>query len=301
MDLEPLDPAYVAQQLSHPPFVSIAGVVNVRDLGSYPTHHPRMLTRPGLVYRSGEISHITPEGMRQLKELGISTIYDLRSETEMLRYETPIPTVDGVEIVHIPVFKTEDYSPEAMAKRFELYASGKTEAFMVLYSQILDNAGPAFAVVLRHIRDRPDSPCLFHCTAGKDRTGILAAILLKLVGVDDETIARDYALTRVGREPAREMIMKRLSKVPYFATNTEAALNMFSSRAETMLAFLQMLEERYGGVEEYVKKVVGLTDEDIATIRKNFLVPDSSQHSHTTTVTSPAPDIDTPNGSKTQS
>ncbi len=52
----------------------------------------------------------------------------------------------------------------------------------------------------------------------------------QLAGVDDETIARDYALTRVGREPAREMIMKRLSKVPYFATNTEAALNMFSSR-----------------------------------------------------------------------
>ncbi|KAI0638416.1 protein-tyrosine phosphatase-like protein [Trametes polyzona] len=275
MDLEPLDADYVADTLSKPPFVSIDGVVNVRDLGSYPTSYPGMVTRPRLVYRSGEVSHITPEGvrMRQLRELGITTIYDLRSETEMHRYETPIPTVDGVEIVHIPVFKTEDYSPEAMAKRFELYASGKTEAFMILYSQILDNAGPAFGVVLRHIRDRPDAPCLFHCTAGKDRTGILAAILLKLAGVDDDTIARDYALTRVGREPAREMIMKRLSKVPFFATNTEAALNMFSSRAETMLAFLQLLQERYGGVEAYVKNVVGLTEEDIATIRKNFLVP----------------------------
>lgn len=51
---------------------------------------------------------------------------------------------------------------------------------MVLYSQILDSAGPAFGVVLRHIRDNPDSPCLFHCTAGKDRTGVLAALLLKV-------------------------------------------------------------------------------------------------------------------------
>lgn len=50
---------------------------------------------------------------------------------------------------------------------------------MTLYAQILNSAGPAFGVVLRHIRDRPDSPCLFHCTAGKDRTGVLAAILLK--------------------------------------------------------------------------------------------------------------------------
>lgn len=54
--------------------------------------------------------------MQQLKKLGVTTIYDLRSDTEMVRYETPIPTVDGIEIVHTPVFKTEDYSPEAMAK-----------------------------------------------------------------------------------------------------------------------------------------------------------------------------------------
>ncbi|KAI9068474.1 hypothetical protein FKP32DRAFT_1663747 [Trametes sanguinea] len=286
--LDPLDPGYVAEQLSKPPFVNISGVVNVRDLGSYPTSYPGLVTRPGLAYRSGEISHIKPEGMQQLRELGITTIYDLRSETEMHRYETPIPSIEGVEIVHIPVFKTEDYSPEAMAKRFELYASGKTEAFMTLYTQILDNAGPAFAVVLRHIRDRPDSPLMFHCTAGKDRTGILAAILLKLVGVDDETIAQDYALTRVGREPAREMIMRRLSKVPFFADNMEAALNMFSSRAETMVAFLKMLDERYGGVENYVKNVVGLTDDDIATIRKNFLVPAPPPE------TSPGPGLEVP-------
>ncbi|KAI9000781.1 protein-tyrosine phosphatase-like protein [Trametes punicea] len=271
--LEPLDPAYVAEQLSRPPFVSISGVVNVRDLGSYPTCYPGLITRPGLVYRSGEISHITPEGVQQLRGLGITTVYDFRSETEMAKYETPIPTLEGVEIVHIPVFGTEDYSPEAMARRFELYASGKTEAFMILYAQILDNAGPAFGVVLRHIRDRPDSPCLFHCTAGKDRTGILAAILLELAGVEHEAIARDYALTRVGREPARDMIMKRLSKLPFFATNTDAALNMFSSRAETMYSFLRMLADRYGGVEAYLKNVVGLTDDDIAIIRKNFLVP----------------------------
>ncbi|KAI0776215.1 protein-tyrosine phosphatase-like protein [Trametes elegans] len=273
MELEPLDPAFVAEQLSRPPFVTIPGVVNVRDLGSYPTRFPGLVTRPGFVYRSGEVSHITPAGIRQLKELGVTTIYDLRSETEMVKYETPIPTLDGIEIVHTPVFKTEDYSPEAMARRFELYASGKTESFMILYTQILDNAGRAFGVILRHIRDRPDSPCLFHCTAGKDRTGILAAILLKLAGVDDEIIARDYALTRVGREPAREMVMERLSKVPYFASNSEAALNMFSSRAETMLAFLHLLEDRYGGVEAYLKNYVGLTDNDIAAIRKNFLIP----------------------------
>ncbi|KAI0774504.1 protein-tyrosine phosphatase-like protein [Fomes fomentarius] len=274
-DLKPLDPEYVAEQLSRPPFVSISGVVNARDLGGYPTDSLGFITKPNLVYRSGEVSYITEGGMQQLKNLGVTTVYDLRSDTEMQKYDSPMPTIDGVEVKHIPVFKKEDYSPEAMAKRFELYASGKTEAFMQLYSQILDHAGPAFGIVLRHVRDRPNDPCLFHCTAGKDRTGVLAALLLKLAGVDDEVIARDYGLTRVGREPVREMVMERLLQLPFFRTNNEGALNMLSSRPETMTAFLQMLNERYGGVEQYLKNVVGLTDEDIATIRKNFRVPTS--------------------------
>ncbi|TBU33100.1 protein-tyrosine phosphatase-like protein [Dichomitus squalens] len=274
MDLEPLDPADVSDQLSKPPFVSIPGVVNVRDLGSYPTDQPGFMTRPRMVYRSGEISFITPEGITELRDiLGISKVYDLRSDTEMQKYGTPIPEMEGVEVIHVPVFKREDYSPEAMARRFELYASGKTEAFMQLYSQILDHAGPAFGVVLRHIRDKPEQGCLFHCTAGKDRTGVLAALLLKLAGVDDENIARDYALTRVGREPAREMVMRRLALVPFFASNTEGALSMLSSRHETMIAFLRMLHDRYGGAEAYVQNVVGLSADDIATIKRNFLAP----------------------------
>jgi len=184
--------------------------------------------------------------------------------------------IDGVDILHIPIFKTEDYSPEVMARRFRLYASGKIEAFMELYSQILDHGGPTFGVILRHVRDKPKQGFLFHCTAGKDRTGIIAAILLKLAGVDDEAIAHDYSLTRVGREPARAMIMKRLSKEPLFASNSEAALNMFTCRGETMMAFLSLLEEKYGGVEEYAKRYIGLADDDIATIRDHLLVPSNS-------------------------
>lgn len=148
---------------------------------------------------------------------------------------------------------------------------------MELYSQILEHGGPAFGGILRHVRDKPNEACLFHCTAGKDRTGIIAAILLKLVGVDDETIAKDYALTRVGREPAREMILARLSKEPIFRSSNEASLIMFTCRHETMTAFLDLIDEKYGGVEEYVKKFVGLTDEDISTIRNNFLVPSNSR------------------------
>ncbi|KAF9450637.1 hypothetical protein P691DRAFT_664908 [Macrolepiota fuliginosa MF-IS2] len=277
-DLDPLDPTYVADVLSRPPFITIPGVINVRDLGSYTsTTFPGKMTKPGHLYRSAEVAGILPDGKALLKELNITKVFDLRSETEIHKYNTPLPEIDGVEIIHTPIFQTVDYSPEMMAKRYQLYASGKTEAFMELYSQILDHGGPAFGRILRHVRDKPNEGCLFHCTAGKDRTGIIAAILLNLAGVDDETIAKDYALTRVGREPAREMIMARLSKEPLFASNNEAALNMFTCRHETMIAFLKLVEEKYGGFEEYVKRYVGLGDADISKIRDHILVPANSR------------------------
>ncbi|TFK20369.1 hypothetical protein FA15DRAFT_599906 [Coprinopsis marcescibilis] len=275
-DLDPLDPAYVADVLSKPPFVTIPGVINVRDLGSYPsTTHPGHVTKPGLLFRSAELSGITEQGKHILRNLGVTDVYDLRSDTEIRKYDSASPTVEGVTLHHVPVFQTADYSPEMMAKRYQLYASGKTEAFMELYSQIMDHGGHAFGAIIRQIRDHPSQGCLFHCTAGKDRTGIFAALMLKLAGVEDELIAQDYALTRVGREPAREMIMARLSKEPLFASNNEAALNMFTCRHETMTAFLKHIEEAYNGVYSYIKRYIGLSDEDIEKVRNNLLIPNA--------------------------
>ncbi|KAJ6539696.1 protein-tyrosine phosphatase-like protein [Mycena capillaripes] len=277
-DLEPLDPQFVQDQLSRLPFVKIDGVINVRDLGNLASHlYPNLVTKPRYLYRSAELSGITEEGKAQFKELGITQVFDLRSDTEIAKYNTPTPELKGVKISHVPVFKKDDYSPEMMAKRYQLYASGKTEAFMELYSQILDHGGPSFGTILRHVRDKPNEPCIFHCTAGKDRTGIIAAILLKLAGVSNDVIANDYALTRIGREPARAMIIERLSKEPLFASNNEAALNMFTCRDITMSAFLDLLDAKYSGVEDYVKRFCDLTDEDIVTIRRNLLVADSTR------------------------
>ncbi|KAK2466023.1 hypothetical protein APHAL10511_001665 [Amanita phalloides] len=275
-ELEPLDPTDVAETLSRPPFVTIQGVINVRDLGNLPsTFCPGKVTKPNFLLRSAELSRITEDGEAQLKRLGITTVFDLRSDTEMLKYDAPIPVIDGITIIQSPVFRTDDYSPQMMAKRYQLYASGKTEAFMELYSQILDHGGEAFGIILRHIRDNPNEGCLFHCTAGKDRTGIVAALILKLAGVGNHAIAFDYSLTRVGREPARALIMSRLALEPIFASNNEAALNMFTCRPETMSAFLELLDSKYGGVEQYLRQYVGFSDEDIAKVRDNILIPAS--------------------------
>jgi protein tyrosine/serine phosphatase len=117
-----------------------------------------------------------------------------------------------------------------------------------------------------------------------------ATCVPKLAGASEEEIANDYALSRVGREPLRERSLLRLSMEPLFASNQEAALNMFScrwvfgwllvhyirtnsdqTRPETISTFLKMLEEQYGGTREYIKQHTELTDNDITTIRDNLL------------------------------
>ena len=132
-DLKPLDPAYVQEILLKPPFVTLAGVINVRDLGQLPsTTCPGQITKPRYLFRSAELSGITDEGMftrisllylphllsgkAKVQELGITKVFDLRSDTEIRKYNAPLPKIDGVEVIHIPVFRQEDYSPEMMAK-----------------------------------------------------------------------------------------------------------------------------------------------------------------------------------------
>ena len=112
-----LDEDYVSFVLSNPPFVTIEGVHNVRDLGGYAsTSYTGMKTKPLFMFRSAELGSLTPKGESQLKELGIRTVFDLRSDTEMEKYNSPLPTIEGVEVVRAPVFQKEDYSPETMAK-----------------------------------------------------------------------------------------------------------------------------------------------------------------------------------------
>jgi hypothetical protein len=131
-ELAPLDADLLADVLSKHPFVTIDGVCNVRDLGMVPVEDGGYVTRSGFMYRSGELSGVTQHGMchfisrefvvtprvgkGQLRALGVTTIFDLRSDTEIAKYDTATPQISGVTVFHAPVFGKEDYSPERMAQ-----------------------------------------------------------------------------------------------------------------------------------------------------------------------------------------
>ena len=188
--------------LSSPPFVSIPGTFNVRDLSghcSFPS-----AVAPKLGYRAGSLERLTLEGQNVIKGLGIRTIFDLRSLKE--RDEFPTAEIEGVETIRTPSTLDNETTAEAQARK----QREGVFSLLNMYMDMLETHSAAFTVVLKHLAAHPGEPFLFHCTAGKDRTGLLAFLLQEAAGSSMESANMDWALTRVGVEPVREFLTTKL-------------------------------------------------------------------------------------------
>jgi len=274
-ELAKTDDESVRAVLSSPPFVPVEGVVNFRDFGGLPVTSLTSATatiKPKYLYRSGDPSRISEGGKEALRALGVAKVFDLRSKSEIESYKSATPGIEGVEIVHCPLSDKEHYDPVALAQRLQSFHVDEKEAFAKLYAEILESGGPAYATILKHLRDEPEKPCLIHCTAGKDRTGIFAAVVQKLLGARDEDIIADYHLTTIGLQPLIPLLTARFLAQETYRDNWQGFLNMGSAKRETMQETLRMIDGKYGGVEGYIKTWTKLTDEDIEKIRKNLIV-----------------------------
>ncbi|EAS36479.3 uncharacterized protein CIMG_01833 [Coccidioides immitis RS] len=254
-----------SQIISRPPFLTIPGVFNVRDIGQ-PTGTPPV--RTNFLFRSGLISSINDAGKIKLaSELGVKKVFDLRSAGE--REKLGVPQIEGVDIWWLP--PAQDPRPVVFS---EFGAEdGGLNAMLDMYKDILITHVPVFKEVFGHIKDEADKPVLFHCAAGKDRTGVLTALILRLAGCAPDIIARDYTLTRIGVEPARDIILKDLLSGMFTSDPAmqKGAAGLCSANYETMIRFLEDLEKNYqDGAEGYVKSVLGFSDDDVVKIKKNL-------------------------------
>ncbi|KAM7186550.1 tyrosine-protein phosphatase [Rhypophila sp. PSN 637] len=288
--------------LPTPPFITtIPGLANLRDVGGYPIsssgfsgpssspESTRKIVRKGILYRAAEPSSVTPDGATLLTSsaaeggLGVTHIYDLRSLIELAKKDPSSAEWDANGLamrVFVPVFLDKDYSPEAMALRFQAYSQG-TEGFVLAYETILESAaheGNGFApfkTIIGHLAGGEQgevTPCMVHCTAGKDRTGIIVAIVLSLLGVEDEAIAHDYSLTDLGLAQRKEAIVQHLMEAPGLFGDRARAETMVSSRKENMLATLKMMRQKYGSVEKYVVDHCKVSPDTVERLRKNLTV-----------------------------
>jgi protein-tyrosine phosphatase len=219
--------------------IELAGCLNFRDLGGYPTADGRMV-RWRQVFRSDALFHLTPEDVARLRdELRIGDIIDLRSHFEV-DAEGPGPLTDQpIRFHHHPLYDNESLrhaaSPElTLGDRYVLLAEFAKQPI----GQVIDALAST------------DNPAVYHCAAGKDRTGVVSAILLGVLGVADEVIVADYAATK---ENLDSIIERLMSTQGYKGMLSALPPDTLHAEPQTMIAFLDTMRERYGSMVEYAR------------------------------------------------
>ena len=242
-------------------------IINLRELGGYPAADGRTVKR-GAFWRSGALDLFYEDEWRILEGLGIRHIIDLRSTFETVTWPDPIP--EGSEYHHISAMVDEngdevDMSPEALeqAKRGEFDPDFFREG---LYGN-LPFHNPAYRKMFELISDG-QTPVLFHCSAGKDRTGIGAALILLALGADEETVLDDYELTN---DYLRENIERAVKKAEAEGGDARAAA-LFQGVDRQVAEFtLGCIKDRYGSYEAFFEKEFGLDAVKLKGLRDMYL------------------------------
>ena len=241
---------------AHRRLVPLTGAFNFRDLGGYPTADGRV-TRWGRLFRSDTLHELTGPDVDAIASLGITTIIDLRTDAELARTGRGPLADRPIRFHHLPVFR--DGGGEAMAAPVPV-----GDELSERYLWYLEAGRQTLVEALTLVADAARLPLVFHCAAGKDRTGVLAALVLDILEVDPDVIVADYVLTAermpliIGRYRSDPVLAERMAAVPASRFGVEPA---------SMERFLSGLHRQHGGARAWAESaglppqsLDGLTD-----------------------------------------
>lgn len=243
--------------------VPLEGTLNFRDLGGYPAAGG--VTRWGVLYRSDRLNALTEADVAHLGGLGLRTVCDFRYDREV--EEDPSRLPDGASIVRLAVGSAPGDNPRSLE---DMIRAGEitqvTAATMAEgYLRMLEQQATLFGELLRLVADPANHPVVIHCTAGKDRTGLGAALLLGAVGVDRDTIVADYALTDEYRSKHR--LAEIGPQIEAQGLKLDDLRVLFTAPAETMAITLDRLDETWGSLEGYLAGPAGVSTDTIDALR----------------------------------
>lgn len=240
--------------------VNIPGIQNFRDLGGYPSYSAKKHVRWGMIYRSAEIDSLECYSRKELKNLGIKTIIDLRSSPD--QGNRP-PLQKGFNVVHIPLaagnmgkilngIREERIKCDTVYRMVERMNRTLIGRYTKEYRQIFD-------ILL----DRKNYPVVMHCSSGKGRTGIVAALVLATLGVNEDIIMEDYRLSNdYFNIPSAS---KDAYQLP--VRSQEAITTLFSAREDFLNAAKDEAERQYGDIATYLQKGIGLSKDEIKKLK----------------------------------
>ena len=245
--------------------IEIEGIFNLRDVGGLPTTDGGQI-QPGRLYRSGSPDRMTEDGGRRARtELGLRTVIDLRHPDELNDSPSLGPLIaDGVTRHHISPVSTE----RPMAEYIETMnlAHGKVMSPQRYFVGFRRGA-PRYAQAARLLSQPPTYPVLIHCTAGKDRTGMLTALLLEVAGVGPAQIAEDYTASNASLNGLIAYLREAGRDLP---ESDQELWDRMAVSTEMMLGFLGLVRDEFGDARGFFASE-GLTDAELDAVRSGLV------------------------------
>lgn len=243
--------------LSRTRHIGCDGAFNIRDLGGYATTDGRSV-RWQVLYRADGLHRIPPDATPVVARLGWRTVVDLRTTGEV---EAGAFCAEGPETVHLPILRSTWGIPE-------LTDIEPVEFLSTHYLVMLDEGAAAIASAIAILASPVRLPAVFHCSAGKDRTGVLAALVLASLGIPDDIIVADYHLSAGAVE---QLVAWLAATRPDLGEEMSRQPKAFlSCPPEAMQTFLDALRARHGSVEEYLLGI-GVAPSALTALRSNLL------------------------------
>ncbi len=264
----PTLPVSPAEQKAWTRRVPLQGSANFRDIGGYPTSDGGRVRR-GVVFRSGSLDELSEDDVPVLRSLGVCAVADLRREPERAEVTPPWFAASGIAVIQLPI-GTRVAHLKSIATRMLAgeITDFDTDDMVDIYSTLLTHYSSEFGEVIRLIASS-DGATVVHCTAGKDRTGVAVALLLSFLGVDDATVAEDYALSQ------QHYSMPLLAELEVRFADLDADLDrvraFFEAQPGVMLGLLADLRTRFGSAADYLAGPAGVSLQDLARVRERLL------------------------------
>ena len=247
---------------------------NFRDIGGYRTSDGHWV-KPGLIYRSDQLDRLSDRDLATIGALKPGLLVDLRTASERSREPDRVPPQTPQLILDVAADNSGSLGGD-MRKAQAAIASGQGIALLTAANRdfvSLPSARAAYGALMRRLAQGIDGPLIYHCTAGKDRTGWATTVILTLLGVPRETVMADYLASNGYLQAKNEAVLAALktSDAPINPAFLEPVLTV---RREYLQSAFDEVERKYGSFDAYVREGLGLSSSDIIALQRQYLIGD---------------------------
>ncbi len=248
--------------------VVLEGAFNFRDLGGYQSIDGRR-TKWGRIYRSDGLARLTASDRAVLKQIGIRLVCDLRAPAEVKKSPDRLPEDSAIEYLNFPIVSGNFDTVTAHEKIKKGDIDWLTEDYMIKgYINNIDAYATTWTALFEHLAAPASYPLVFHCTGGKDRAGVCAALILLSLGVSEETVIYDHGLSN---EFLADILPKLYSYFSSFGIEKENLLPYLTAPRAAIIALLDHIRQTYGSAVDYLKNKAGVSQKTLDGLKRDML------------------------------